>query len=239
MSTQSAFEVRRGARQLRKQSCAIRGVAQSELRNPESCAIRQMQLRNQSCATLGVAQSVECSCAIRVAQSELHNPGSCAILGVAQSELRNPGSCALLAAQSYQRVAQSKLRNPVKSRNLTLFPGTWGIFFRASESYVRHQLGCKCFPAPCSFFSHLLGALDIFCGVLESDIRHTLGSKCLPAPFRNLFELLLPRAGRALELFLATCRHLPSALDIFSREVRKRHWAPAWLQMSPGAFELL
>ena len=78
MGTQNAFEVRRGARQLRKQSCAI----------------------------LRVAQSVECSCAIRVAQSgELRNL-SCAILRVAQSKLRNP-SCAIRPKSCAIRVAQS------------------------------------------------------------------------------------------------------------------------------------
>ena len=78
VGTQNAFEVRRGARQLRKQSCAI----------------------------LRVAQSVECSCAIRVARSgELRNL-SCAILRVAQSKLRNP-SCAIRPKSCAIRVAQS------------------------------------------------------------------------------------------------------------------------------------
>ena len=109
--------------QLRNQSCAIRGVAQSELRNPESCAIRQMQLRKQSCAILRVAQSVECSCAIRVAQSgELRNL-SCAILRVAQSKLRNPScairpkSCAIRVAQSSE-VSESDFIPPLE-KNLT------------------------------------------------------------------------------------------------------------------------
>ena len=76
------------------------GVAQEELHNLGSCAIRQTQLCKQSCA----------------------------IRGVAQAELRNPGSCAIqvnaiLVVQSDERVAQSKLRNPEKFQNLTLFTG--------------------------------------------------------------------------------------------------------------------
>ena len=114
--------------QLRNQSCAIRGVAQSELRNPESCAIRQMQLRKQSCAILRVAQSIECSCAITVARS---------------GELRNPESCAILVAQSDQRVAQSELRNPVKFRNLTLFQAE-SIWFGALWGHCSEQASlCK------------------------------------------------------------------------------------------------